>query len=156
MIATQTAFERAAEIIKKYEGLELETYRDPVGVLTIGYGHTGSAAYIGNKITRGAAGTLLRQDMNEAARGLRFVSVPLTDNEAAALISFIYNLGEGNFKRSTLLRKLNAGNYAGAARELLRWDKAGGATLRGLTLRRKDEKELFETDLKKKGLKPFQ
>lgn len=149
------ALKIAEPLIKSYEGLKLEAYLDSAGVPTIGYGHTGSAAYMGNKITAGAADTLLRQDMREAARGLRFVKVPLTDNEAAALISFIFNVGAGNFQRSTLLMLLNEGKYNLAAAEFPRWNKAGGLTLSGLIRRREEEKALFLTDLKKKGLAPL-
>lgn len=131
------------DFIKQFEGLELETYKDSAGVNTIGYGHTGSAAYPGNKITEQGAESLLRTDIQEAKRALKFVYVPLDKYQEGALTSFIFNLGAGNFRDSTLLKKLNAKDYEGAANELPRWVHAGGQRLAGLVRRREAEKNLF-------------
>ncbi len=127
----------------------LTAYQDSVGVWTIGYGHTGlvhkdGTVKKGRKITLAVAEALFAYDMDvfEGAV-LRNVKVPLNDDQFAALVSFAFNVGEGNLKGSTLLRLLNAGDYAGAAEQFLRWDKAGGQTLAGLTRRRKSERLLF-------------
>jgi len=152
---TEKAKNLAVDIITQFEGLEKEAYLDPVGKWTIGYGHTGAAAHAGSVISELTAEKLLASDLEEAAKGLQLVQVPLDDYQKAALTSFIFNLGRGNFAGSTLLKKLNAGDYEGAANELPKWNKARVEgvlqPLRGLTRRRKAEKELFET--KKKDAK---
>lgn len=142
---------KALDLIKDFEGLRLYAYLDPVNVWTIGYGHTSMAG--APKVTRGMrvskeeAEEILKADLERvyipAVR--RHVKVPLNANQLGALVSFTYNLGETNFKGSTLLRKLNAGDYRGAANEFPRWNRAGGKVLNGLTRRRKAEKELFLT-----------
>ena len=131
-------------LIKESEGLRLYAYLPtPIDRWTIGYGHT-KTAYEGMKITQAGAEELLRQDvMWVEAAILKHVKVPLNQNQFDALGSFIYNLGETNFKDSTLLRVLNSGDYKEAAEQFLRWDKQRGVTLRGLTIRRIKERELF-------------
>lgn len=133
--------------IKKWEGLELEAYLCPANVWTIGYGHT-KTARPGMVITKAEADHLLRQDLRWVDQAINeYVKVDLNQNQFDALSSFIFNLGSGNFKSSTLLKKLNKGDFKGAAEEFLRWDKArvNGklVSLRGLRLRRQDEKDLF-------------
>lgn len=149
-----TARKIAAPLIKKYEGLKLETYRDPAGILTIGYGHTGGAAYEGNIITPGQAETFLFSDMAEAQKPLQTLADRLNENQLAALTSFIYNIGGGAFLRSTLYRAILDDDPEKAANEFLRWNKATingrKVELRGLTRRREAEKKLFETDPVKK------
>lgn len=131
------------EIIKKWEGLYLEAYLCPANVWTIGYGHTKNVTP-GMKITEAGAEALLRQDMEWVENAVHSkVKVPLTQNQYDALCSFVFNVGAGAFGRSTMLRKLNAGDYEGAANEFPRWNKAAGKTLRGLTNRRLDEQKLF-------------
>ena len=142
----------ALDFIKDFEGFEAATYTDIAGVPTIGYGHTGSAAFPGNVISQAQAETYLRQDSSTAAQAVDlWVKVPLNENERAALVSFTYNLGSGSLKRSTLLKKLNNNDRAGAAQEFLKWNKAriSGVLkpIPGLTRRRAMEKALF---LKKK------
>ena len=130
-------------LIKEFEGLRLEAYRDSVGVWTIGYGHT-STAEEGMKITPRGAEELLRQDLRWVEEAIKKnVRVPLTQNQYDALASWVYNLGETNLRRSTLLDKLNAGDYSGAGQEMLRWNKAGGKVLKGLTRRREAEVALW-------------
>lgn len=130
--------------LKRLEGLVLETYRDAVGVLTIGYGHTGSEAFEGNRITKARAEELLMQDIKPAEEAIQnYVTVPLTKEQHSALVLFIFNVGVGAFKRSTLLKKLNQSDYLGAADEFLRWNKAGGKVLKGLSIRRNDERQMF-------------
>lgn len=138
-------------LIKEFEGFMPRWYRDPVGVMTIGYGHTDSAGhprYADDKdltITKSDATIILARDLGQYERAVaESVKVPLNENQFAALASFTYNLGPGNLRSSTLLRKLNMGDYAGAAGEFGRWNKAGGKTLAGLTRRRAAERALFE------------
>jgi len=137
----------AAPLIKKFEGLKLETYQDVTGTKTIGWGHTGTAAYIGNKITKGGAETLLEVDMIEAQKPLVRFSNQLNTNQLAALTSFIFNVGSGHFQSSTLRLKLLTRKYELAANEFLKWNKASvnGVLIvfNGLTGRREEERDLF-------------
>lgn len=135
------------DLIKHFEGRRLVAYKDPVGVWTIGYGHTGlkhqdGTVYSGRTITEQQAEDLLRYDLGEFANRVKsLVKVPLGDNQFGALVSFDFNTG--GLHKSTLLKILNAGDYSGAANELLKWNKAGGTALAGLTRRRKSERRLF-------------
>lgn len=138
------------ELVKEFEGLRLEAYLDPVGVWTIGYGHTSMAGppevKKGMKLTSKEAEDLLLRDLKKYEDAVdRLVKVDLNDNQHAALSSFTYNLGEGNLKKSTLLKKLNDGDYSGASAEFPKWNKAGGKILKGLTRRREAERALFDT-----------
>ena len=132
--------------IKEWEGLRLEAYLPtPNDVWTIGWGHTGTATK-GMVITREQAERLLRQDVRWVEDTINnHVKVPLNQNQYDALGSFIFNVGATAFKRSTLLRKLNKGDYQGAADQFPRWNKQKGRVLRGLTRRRHDERKLFLT-----------
>lgn len=114
-------------------------------VPTIGYGST-KGVKMGDKITPTRALIRLEQELDDIyVKALRrMVLVPLYDHEFGALVSFIYNIGETQFRSSTLLKKLNAGDYAGACAELSRWDKQKGKVLRGLTLRRAEERAICE------------
>ena len=141
----------AVQLIKDFEGFVPKWYRDPVGVWTIGYGHTdsaGSPKWATSKtmiLSEAEATAILQRDLGQYEDSVaRLVKVPLNENQHGALVSFTYNLGAGNLAQSTLLRKLNAGDYAGAAAEFPRWNKAGGKELAGLTRRRAAEKALFE------------
>lgn len=139
-------------LVKHFESLYLAAYQDSVGVWTIGWGHTGlthrdGTVFRGRTITQAQAANLLAYDMHQfETRVQTLVKVPLTDDQFAALVAFDFNTGgltlDGG-KPSTLLRKLNAGDYTGAANELLKWDKAGGRVLKGLTRRRLAENNLF-------------
>lgn len=131
-------------LIKDSEGCSLEAYKDPVGVWTIGYGHTGSDVAPGLIISQGRADQLLQEDLAKFEAGVSdLVKVPISDNQFAALVSFAYNLGLAALADSTLLRKLNAGDYQGAAEEFPRWVNAGGQRLPGLVTRRERERRLF-------------
>ncbi len=133
-------------LTEQSEGLHLKAYQDSVGVWTIGYGHTGPDVHAGLTITQEQASDLLLQDVGTAVATVnRLVTVPLTQNQFDALVDFVFNLGSGNFAKSTLLRELNAGNTAAAAAQFLVWNRAGGVVLPGLTRRRQAEAELFET-----------
>jgi len=134
----------AIELIRTFEGFRAKPYLCPAGKPTVGYGHTKNVRMTDQPISESLAVQLLREDVAEVAAGiLARVMVPLTQRQFDALISFTYNVGIGNLSSSTLLRKLNAGDYAGAAAELLRWDKAGGKQLPGLRARRQAEREMF-------------
>jgi GH24 family phage-related lysozyme (muramidase) len=135
-------------IIKHFEGLELRAYQDSVGVWTIGYGHTAAAGppsvYAGQTISEAEAESILKRDLELFENGVRdLVKVSVNSNQFSALVSFSFNVGLGALADSTLLRKLNAGDYQGAADEFPRWVKAGGQTLPGLVRRRNAERALF-------------
>lgn len=132
------------DMIKKSEGLRLVAYMPtPKDVWTIGYGHTATAKP-GMRITKKGAEALLRHDLEWVEDVIELhVDVELTQNQYDALCSFIYNLGGTNFANSTLLRKLNKGEYQAAADQLPRWNKQKGTVLRGLTIRRNEERDLF-------------
>jgi len=133
------------DLIKEFEGVRLRAYLDSVGVPTIGYGHT-RGVKMGDTCTPEQADEWLREDIADAEDCVNFeVSVPLTQHEFDALCSFVFNLGCGNFRKSTLLRKLLDGDHDGACLEFRRWDRAGGQVLEGLTRRRYAEARLFET-----------
>ena len=136
------------ELLKRFEGLELESYPDIAGIWTIGYGHTGSEVAADQKLTEQEAIDLLRKDLVPREKAINdLVRVPLNQYQFDALVSFVYNIGIGAFKRSTAMRLLNKGDYEDAAAAMLMFDKAtvngvfGPVT--GLTNRRKAEKALF-------------
>jgi lysozyme len=133
------------ELIKSFEGLELKAYKDIVGVWTIGYGHTGSDVHEGLIITKEQAEELLKSDLSRFEKGVETAcsGLVLTDNQFAALVSFSYNLGLGNFNSSTLLKKLKSKDMIGASNEFQKWNKAGGKVVAGLTRRRLAEQDLF-------------
>jgi lysozyme len=135
---------KGVDLIAGFEGFVGHPYRDAVGVLTVGYGHTGpDTARIGN-ITEREGKALLARDLIRYEDGVkRYVKAKINQHEFDALVSFVYNVGVGSLAGSTLLRKLNAGDKRGAADEFLKWDKAGGHALPGLTRRRKAERALF-------------
>lgn len=134
---------RGAELIKKWEGVRLKSYQDSVGVWTIGYGHT-KTAKPHQEISLKQAHELLEQDIKQHESYIdRYVKVYLTQNQYDALSSFVFNLGGGALQKSTLLKKLNQGDYKGAGGEFLRWTKAGGKELKGLVNRRKEESRMF-------------
>ena len=139
---------RAAEIIKQFEGLRLKAYRDSAGTWTIGYGHTGPNVQGGEEITAERAEQLLVRDISWATDTVRrALRVSVTEEQRAALISLTFNIGSGGFLSSTVLRRLNAGNYEGAADAILLWNKItrNGVKERdqGLANRRERERMLF-------------
>lgn len=137
--------QESINLIKEFEGCKLTAYQDSVGVWTIGFGHTKNVKK-GDTITQLQADEWLMDELNnEYGAGVEnLATVPLTDNQFGALTSFAYNLGLGNLKSSTLLKKLNKSDYKGAAAEFPKWNKAGGKVLAGLTRRRGAERALFE------------
>jgi lysozyme len=142
---SDNALHIAASIIKKWEGLRLKSYRCSAGVLTIGFGHTGPDVIEGMEIDLDEADAMLWSDMWEASDCIdTYVEVPISDQQKAALISFVFNLGCGNFRNSSMLRLLNSSQYEAAAQQFNRWTKAAGKELPGLVARRADERGLFE------------
>jgi lysozyme len=124
----------------------LTVYRCPAGIWTIGYGHT-QGVRPDESITEAQAEQLLRADLAPVCRAIAAdVQVSLTQGQFDALCSFIFNVGAGNFSHSTLLAKLNAKDYAGAADEFLRWNHVGDRVLPGLTARREAERQMFLND----------
>lgn len=110
---------------------------------TLGYGHTGGVKP-GDTCTEAQAMEWLAEDVREAERAIeRLVTVPLTQDQFDALVSFVFNLGAGNFGGSTLLKRINAGDFEGASREFPRWNRAAGRVMAGLTKRRHAEAAMF-------------
>lgn len=140
VVAGITVSAIAIGFIAGKEGFVDHTYTDVAGVKTIGYGHTGKDVQDGQKITRQAATELLVKDANKHwKQARRYIKVPLYQHEADAYASFVFNVGVTNFKSSTLLKKLNAGDYSGACAQLKRWTYAGGRKVKGLVNRREAE-----------------
>jgi len=142
--------ESGIDLIKRFEGLELEAYQDIAGVWTIGYGHTGPEVAAGMQISERDADALLRKDLRPREQAVAgAVRVPLNQNEFDALVSFVYNVGVAALSGSTALKRLNRGDRIGAADALTWWNKATlGGVLRevlGLTRRRAVERALFLT-----------
>ena len=137
----------AIDLIKKYEGFRPQAYQDSVGVWTIGYGTTrinGEPVKAGMTITEDQAIQLVQQEVNRLWSQIEsIVKVPINDNQMNALVDFAYNLGFNALKTSTLMKKLNAGDFTGAANEFGRWVYAGGKVLPGLVKRREAERQLF-------------
>lgn len=138
-------------IIKEFEGLRLDAYLCPANVWTIGWGHTGPNVTRGLKISMARAEELLRHDLERFESAVQKLAPVATDNQFSALVSFAFNVGEDidddtiaeGLGDSTLLKKHNAGDHAGAAREFARWNKAKGKVLAGLTRRRAMEAALY-------------
>lgn len=137
----------AIDLIKKYEGFKPEAYQDSVGVWTIGYGTTridGQPVKAGMTITEDQALQLVQQEVNKLWSQIESITkVNLNQNQMNALVDFAYNLGFNALKSSTLMSKVNAGDFNGAANEFTRWVYAGGKVLPGLVKRREAEKQLF-------------
>jgi len=134
--------------LKKWEGLRLTAYQDSAGIWTIGYGHTSAAGkpYVqkGLLITPPQAEEMLARDLVQYEKAVEeSVKVGLSDNQFAALVSFTYNVGVSAFKRSTLLKRLNHGDYDSVPQELMKWVNAGGKRLKGLENRRAAEAGLW-------------
>ena len=140
--------QRALDLLHHFEGFRHDAYLDAVGIWTIGYGNTrwpdGRPVRKGDHVTKEQGEQLFRTILRTFERGvLKAAKVPLTQPQFDALVSFAYNVGLGALGASTLLRKLNAGEYREAADQFLRWNKAGGKVLAGLTRRREAERVLF-------------
>lgn len=138
----------AAAIVRPWEGYEPTPYRDIVGVLTVCYGHTGSDVVAGKRYTRAECDALLRRDLAEANSLVRrCITRPMPESVEAALTSAAYNVGPRVVCGSTLQRKAQAGDWAGACAELDKWVYAGGRKVRGLVDRRAAERRVCEGGL---------
>lgn len=135
--------ETGLNLIKKFEGFRAEAYKCPAGVWTIGYGHTNGVKK-GMIIDELKAGTFLSIDVQKYEYAINTsVKVKLNQNQFDALVSFVYNVGTGAFKKSTMLKFLNEKHFPLAAGQFDRWNKVKGVVCQGLVNRRKSEKELF-------------
>tara|TARA_Y100000389_G_scaffold42520_1_gene37234 strand:- start:233 stop:676 length:444 start_codon:yes stop_codon:yes gene_type:complete len=131
-------------LIKKFEGCRLKAYRCSANVLTIGYGHTGGVKE-DDTISQPEADELLEKDIAKFEEYVNDnVIVELKQHQFDALVAWTFNLGPGNLRESTMLKKLNDADYASVPFEMRRWNKAGGKTLDGLIRRRQAEGLLFE------------
>lgn len=131
-------------LIKKFEGCELESYQDSVGVWTIGYGHTKNIKQ-GMTISKEQADNMLLNELDEYCEYVeKAVDVTLKQCEFDALVAWTYNLGPTNLNKSTMLKKLNNKEYQDVPHEIKRWNKAGGKVLQGLVRRREAESLLFQ------------
>lgn len=136
------------KLLEQFEGLRLEAYLDSASIYTIGFGSTrypdGSKVKKGDKITKAQAKEYKLHDLKEFENTVNTsVKVPLTQNQYDALVSLSYNIGSGAFKNSTLLKKLNSGDYKGAAEQFLVWNKVNSKKVQGLVNRREAERNLF-------------
>jgi len=146
--AAQTTSAAGRKAITEREGNVLTAYQDSVGIWTIGVGHTSAAGLPkvakGLKITAAESDEILSRDLKTFEAGVRAaVKVPMNQNEFDALVSLAFNIGVEAFSKSTLVKKLNAGDRAGAADQFGQWVKAGGKTLKGLVTRRQAERKQF-------------
>lgn len=135
------------DFIKKHEALRLKAYKCPGGKWTIGWGHTGDVKE-GDCINEHQAEAILDVDIDTCERALaKLLDVPVTQSQYDALISFVFNLGEAALARSTLLKKLNAGDERGAAAEFMKWRYAAGKVMPGLVKRRAEERTMFLSEV---------
>jgi lysozyme len=130
-------------LIKKWEGCRLTAYKDIVGVWTVGYGSTGPHVKQGLTLTQDQADKLLQDDLDRFEASVDKNAPTASQNQFDAMVSLAFNIGTGAFEKSTLLRKLKAGDTAGAADAFLSWVNAGGRKVQGLVNRRADERRLF-------------
>ncbi len=149
-------------LIKRWEGERLTAYLCPANVWTIGVGHTAAMGdpkpVSGMRITSDEASAILRRDLAQIERDVdAAVSVTLNQRQFDTLVSFVFNVGIGAFRKSTLLKKLNAGDYQAVPEELMKWTRAGGKVLQGLVSRRKSEADFWRgapSDQKPEGIMP--
>lgn len=151
-VELRKVYDTGLDLTKESEGFVSHLYNDAAGYCTIAYGHLiklmscdgSEPEEFQRSVSEPRGAELLSDDMGRAERTvMRAVDVDLTDGQYAALCDFVYNVGGGNFKRSTLLKVVNAGEFDGVPFQLRRWVKAGGKTLPGLEVRREREIELF-------------
>lgn len=144
------ASDKAYALIRRFEGKSNKAYQDSAGVWTIGYGHTGGVVK-GQTISDDEVERLLAEDVAVAENAVNAQNLNLTQDQFDALVDFVFNLGAGNFQKSTLLKKLKADpNDPTIYDEFLRWVYAGGVKLLGLVRRRTDEANLYFTGIPKK------
>lgn len=156
----QTTNQLGIDLIKSFEGCVLHAYPDPAtggAPWTIGYGHAGPDVRRGMSVTQGEAEQLLKKDLAKFEQAVgSAVHTPLNANQHGALVSLCYNIGPGNFSKSTLVKRLNKSDYAGAATCFAQWNRANGKVMAGLTRRRAAEAKLFNTPVSKPVEEPVQ
>jgi len=132
-------------VLRHFEGLRLKAYRDPVGIWTIGYGHTGPDVYEGLVWSQAQADKALRDRLaREFVPGvLAVITRSMTQGQLDAMVDLAYNVGVAAFQGSTLVKRFNEGDIEGAAEEFLRWNRAGGQVMLGLRRRRAADRALF-------------
>ncbi|WP_228147193.1 lysozyme [Acinetobacter sp. ANC 3832] len=139
------------DAICSYEGLEFKAYLDSANIWTIGYGTikypNGVRVKKGDTCTIEQAKAYMASDLKSFEAAVNKVKVPLNQNQYDALVSLTYNIGVNAFANSTLLKKLNAGDYKGAAAQFNVWNKVKGKIVQGLVNRRAKERKLFEKAL---------
>ena len=134
------------DLIKGSEGCRLKSYRCQAGILTIGYGHTGPDVFEGQEITQEEADTLLRLDLARFEAAANRNLHTMTQCQFDACVSLCYNIGEGAFNKSSVVRLHNEGKYGDAAQAFMLWNKAAGKVSRGLQARRAKESALYLQD----------
>lgn len=144
-MTTRTITQEGLDFIQDVEGCKLFAYLDTGGVWTIGVGHTGPEVVKGLTCTMEQAMQWLKEDSEEAQEAIRqSVEGLLTQNQFNALVSFVFNVGVDAFKKSTMLKLINKGNFDGASKEFTKWNKDNGKEILGLTKRRLLEQAIFE------------
>lgn len=140
--------EKGLDLIAYFEGIRLKPYRCPAGLWTVGVGHLIGETLPDSwnrRFTVDEAYALLAQDIARFERGVtRYCTIDLTQHQFDALVSLAFNIGVGAIQRSTLRKKINRGDFEGAAKSILKYNRAGGRVLKGLDLRRKAEVALFQ------------
>lgn len=135
--------EQLLSLVKRFEGCHLSPYICPAGVLTVGFGATGAGVFPGETWTQEQADNRLKSDLERFSQGVRYLCPNLTENRLDAVISFAFNVGLGNLRASTLLKRLKAEDWPAAQKEIMRWNRGGGRVLAGLTRRRAAEAALL-------------
>lgn len=136
--------QKGVDLIKHFEGFRSAPYQCQAKVWTIGYGHTKGVTALSESVSKEEAEAILQSDLLKYERSVsNLITVPLTQNQFDALVSFTFNLGGGALQRSSLRQKLNRKDYSGASVEFLKWVRAGGVIRKGLERRRKAERALF-------------
>lgn len=135
--------DKGLELIKHYESLRLKAYRCPAGIPTIGYGHT-KGVKMGQSITEEQANAFLVEDLSDAEQTVIRHRLNINQNQFDALVSFVFNVGSGNFAKSTLLKKAKVNSNDGSiANEFRKWVYAKGVVMPGLIKRREAETKLY-------------
>lgn len=146
LTARVRASSQAIELIKRFEGCRLTAYEDQGGVWTVGWGTTGPGINERTTVSQGVANGMLLGDISRVSQDIsQLVGIAVNQNQFDALVSFVYNLGIGAFKSSTLLKLILAYKKQEAADEILRWDHINGVVIPGLLFRREAERALFLT-----------
>lgn len=138
--------DKALLLIKRFEGCRLKAYADLIGIITIGFGHTSKELTLNDEITQEEAEALLLQDCEKTAALVEqeILGHNLNENQFNAIVSLVYNIGIGHFRTSTMLKMIKAQDATVLiAGQFLRWNKAGGSEVPGLTNRRNAEMQLF-------------